>query len=125
MDSGLYGDCCCSTTSSEKIGLRRKKDRCLPCCVQKLNRVIHDIKLCGVEECQCILVDHANHLYLTDNFVPTHNTNMMVSIIQALKPGTPTLVLSDSKDLTNQNYEELIRWGCAERWSACGRIQET
>jgi hypothetical protein len=38
-------------------------------------------------------------------------TNIMVSIIQALKPGTPTLFLSKAADLIVQNYEELLKWG--------------
>lgn len=31
------------------------------------------------KECKCILIDNPNHLYLTNNFVPTHNTLLAVN----------------------------------------------
>lgn len=34
------------------------------------------IKYAGKEECQCIMVEHESHLYLTDNFIVTHNTGL-------------------------------------------------
>lgn len=37
-------------------------------------RLISDIKDAGEEECQCISVDAEDNLYLTNNFVVTHNT---------------------------------------------------
>jgi ATP-dependent Clp protease ATP-binding subunit ClpA len=35
---------------------------------------ISDIKYVGEEECKCIMIDHPDHLYITDNYVVTHNT---------------------------------------------------
>lgn len=37
-------------------------------------RKIASIEYVGDEECQCILVDHPDHTYISDNFIPTHNT---------------------------------------------------
>ncbi len=37
-------------------------------------RGIADIKLIGKEQTQCIEVNNKSHLYLTDNYIPTHNT---------------------------------------------------
>lgn len=37
-------------------------------------RNIIDIKYIGDEECQCIMIDHPDHTYISDDFVPTHNT---------------------------------------------------
>lgn len=37
-------------------------------------RFIESIELVGKELCQCILIDDSDHLYLTDEFVVTHNT---------------------------------------------------
>lgn len=37
-------------------------------------RGIINIKYHGKKEAQCIEVDNDNHLYLTDNYIPTHNT---------------------------------------------------
>jgi predicted ribonuclease YlaK len=36
--------------------------------------VIKSIELVGQKETQCIKIDHPDHLYITDNFIVTHNT---------------------------------------------------
>ena len=41
-----------------------------------------------IEECQCITVDHANHLYITDDYIVTHNTTMMTKIANTAKKPT-------------------------------------
>jgi len=55
--------------------LTRKKERC-PINYQykdlKLN--IKTIKYVGKKEAQCIMIDDPSHLYITDNYVVTHNT---------------------------------------------------
>ena len=37
-------------------------------------RLIKSIEYVGKQECQCIYVDNPEHLYLTDDFIVTHNT---------------------------------------------------
>jgi predicted ribonuclease YlaK len=37
-------------------------------------RYIDCVELVGRKEAQCILIDHPDHLYLTDEFIVTHNT---------------------------------------------------
>ena len=44
---------------------------------EKLWKTIKSIKYIGQEECQCIYVDNEEHLYLTDDFIVTHNTVCM------------------------------------------------
>lgn len=39
------------------------------------------IEYVGEEECQCIEIDHPDHLYITDDFVVTHNTVSAQSIM--------------------------------------------
>lgn len=39
-----------------------------------LNLRVTSVEQDGVEQTQCILVDHSDHLYITDNYVVTHNT---------------------------------------------------
>ncbi len=39
-------------------------------------RTIHEITYVGKEECQCILIDSDKHLYLTDNLIVTHNSEV-------------------------------------------------
>lgn len=38
-------------------------------------RNIESIEYVGNKECQCIMVDHPDHTYISDFFIPTHNTS--------------------------------------------------
>ncbi|HEX5186678.1 MAG TPA: PhoH family protein, partial [Nitrososphaeraceae archaeon] len=54
-----------------------------------LYRTIRKIELIGNKEAQCILVDSPSHLYLTDNFIVTHNTlNNSVLILDEFQNAT-------------------------------------
>ena len=44
-----------------------------------LKRNIKSIEYIGQKECQCILVDNPSHLYLTDDFIVTHNTSAAIN----------------------------------------------
>jgi superfamily II DNA or RNA helicase len=46
-------------------------------------------------------------------FAPTSagKTNIMVGILKALPPGTPTLILQNRAGLAQQNYDEICQWG--------------
>lgn len=39
-----------------------------------VRRMFRSFELVGKKPCQCILIDDPSHLYLTDNFIVTHNT---------------------------------------------------
>jgi superfamily II DNA or RNA helicase len=91
--------------------LKWKKNRCSMRCVLNENRKICDVVEIGYKECQCIMVDHPEHLYVTDNFIITHNTFIMLGILRAIPPNTPTLVLQNRVGLAEQNYSEITKWG--------------
>lgn len=40
-------------------------------------RCIREVEYVGEKEAQCIMIDHPEHLYLTDHFIPTHNTTLI------------------------------------------------
>lgn len=40
-------------------------------------KFIDRIEYIGKEECQCIMVDHPDHLYVMDDFIVTHNTQIV------------------------------------------------
>ena len=68
------------------------------------------------EECQCISVDHPTHLYVTDDFVVTHNTAMAMKSIVNI--GKRTLIITKpgyiekwTGDLTGKNYSLSLRPG--------------
>lgn len=44
-------------------------------------REITDIKLVGQEECQCLYIDSPKHLYITKDYIPTHNTTLFRDVI--------------------------------------------
>lgn len=54
--------------------ISRKSDRIIEKTKRFAKRMIESIDLVGKETAQCILVAHPDHLYITDDFVVTHNT---------------------------------------------------
>lgn len=54
--------------------LERKKQKVKPKSKYKPNRYIVSAKLIGKKEAKCIKVDHYSRLYLTNDYVVTHNT---------------------------------------------------
>ena len=48
--------------------------------VRNSNRCIVSIEKVGVKPCQCIRIDSADHLYVTDDFIVTHNTAFVTGI---------------------------------------------
>ena len=42
---------------------------------------ITSIEVSGEAECQCIMVNHESHLYITDDYVVTHNTAFLLRIL--------------------------------------------
>lgn len=56
---------------------------------------ITDIKFIGKEECQCIMIDHPDHLYITDNYVVTHNTAIAEGLALKIHEGNVPKYLKD------------------------------
>jgi DNA polymerase III subunit gamma/tau len=48
-------------------------------------RNIAGIEYIGKEECQCIMVDHVDHTYISDDFIPTHNTTIARIMAREIK----------------------------------------
>jgi len=60
------------------FNLRRKKDRISNKKKYFVKRIISNIEMVGKENSQCIMIDSEDHLYLTNNFIVTHNTFLSV-----------------------------------------------
>lgn len=43
---------------------------------------ISNIEYVGNKECQCIMIDNPEHLYLTDDFIVTHNTTLIKEVCE-------------------------------------------
>lgn len=58
--------------------LSRKLNRVVPKTKYTPVRYIDNVEFIGRKEAQCIRVDHPRHLYITDDFIVTHNTFLAV-----------------------------------------------
>lgn len=62
-------------TPGDLFSLTRKKERALPTQYSDhLKLRVVSVESDGEEECQCIRVSHPSELYITDNYVVTHNS---------------------------------------------------
>lgn len=66
--------------------LQRKVNRFIPKSKYAPKRYICDVKLVGKSEAQCIMVEHPRHLYVTDDYILTHNTFLAIAkAVQGLR----------------------------------------
>lgn len=65
------------------VRLERKRERCSNNYqYSDLKLKIESVKSTGnIEECQCILIDTPEHLYITDDYIVTHNTSLAKIIV--------------------------------------------
>jgi hypothetical protein len=68
--------------TSQVFRLNRKKFLAKSRTKYQTRRCIRDIEYVGDEEAQCIMINDPNHLYLTDHFIPTHNTTLIKYLTQ-------------------------------------------
>ena len=72
--------CCTLPRKLARLRLTRN-----PKCYYKPNRKIKEIKYIGDFECRCIKVDAEDELYITNNFIVTHNTLQSIVLARYLK----------------------------------------
>lgn len=69
-------------------------------------RYIDRIEKIGEEEAQCIMVDHPDHLYITNNFIVTHNTTVVGSYALdqvTSQKGVEKLILSKPLEIVTKS----------------------
>ncbi|KAJ5078912.1 intein-containing dynein heavy chain precursor [Anaeramoeba ignava] len=71
-------------TPKELFKLSKNKDKIGEPSPFVFERRIISIECVGEDECTCITIDHPEELYLTDNFVVTHNTMTLYSTLRSL-----------------------------------------
>lgn len=70
----------------------------------ELFRTIKKVEVVRSEECRCIELDSKNHLYLTDNFIVTHNSTLCLQIAaNAQKAGRNVIYIDAESRLKNYN----------------------
>ena len=74
----------------------------------ELKRFVTSIEYYGKEECQCIYIDDESHLYVTDDYIITHNTTIekfFLTGIMAWYPDLGSLFFSHSGDITRMFFD--------------------
>lgn len=69
---------------------------------------INQVRYIGEEECQCIMIDDESHLYITDDYIVTHNTTIekfFVCLVIGWYPKDFNLFYSHSGDITRMFYD--------------------
>jgi replicative DNA helicase len=76
--------------------MSNKRNRALDQRQRQKRLTVSAITPYGQEPCQCISVSHPSHLYVTDDYVVTHNTALAINIAEhvALQEGLPVAVFS-------------------------------
>ena len=96
-----------SSNQPNPFWIKRKADRYKPR-RKELSRFITNIEYIGEEECQCILIDSPCHLYITDDYIITHNTTaekFFNSGVIGWYPKDYNLFYSHSSDITRMYYD--------------------
>lgn len=59
-------------------------------------RNIVSIEYIGDQECQCLMIDHVDHTYISDGFIPTHNTTICRAVGNQLNNNTGNIIEVDA-----------------------------
>lgn len=74
----------------------------------EIKRFLKDVLYIGEEECKCILIDDPCHLYITDDYIITHNTTLekfFCSWVIGRDPSGYSIFFSHSDDITRMFYK--------------------
>lgn len=70
-------------------------------------KMIVNIEKVRQEECQCIMVDHKDHLYVTDGYTLTHNSETgkrFMAWVIGKEPGLPNMMVSYSAAIAKEKF---------------------
>ncbi len=94
--------------------LERKKKRCHIRTKPDIKRVIKSIELIGQSECTCISIDSEDGLFLTDNYVVTHNTTCSDNIALHISGKLSIPVLNLDSEMDQEQHMARILANLAE-----------
>lgn len=80
---------------------------------------IVNIEKVGREESQCIMLDNPNHLYITNDYIVTHNTTLIKEVCEKLAGDEGYLFLECGQErgadaIEGIIYEDVPDWDCFE-----------
>lgn len=67
---------------------------------------IKSVEYVGVEEAQCIMIDHPDHLYITDDYVVTHNTVTGAAV--ALTTGATKVIIISPMNAIHKVWQKTL-----------------
>lgn len=91
-------------TPEKLLKLSRKKNRAIRSKNITLRSQIKSIEYLGKEECQCIVIDHSDHLYITDGFIVTHNSTLLYHTLRDALRQEVNAEFFDFEGSTDPNY---------------------
>ena len=116
----LDGRLCWRATLRMPAGFRsfwitRKQDRVTQAVGDRFRtRWIDEIEPDGIEECCCVTVDAQDSLYLTNDFIPTHNSALIAWIADWLMSTRPhcrgTVTANTSEQLEKKTWAAIRTW---------------
>lgn len=112
--------------------LSRKKDKCHDkwncgkSNESEIRRTIVSVEKVRQDECSCIMIDHPDHLYITDNYTVTHNSvssGVFLLWFAIFNPNSTILIASNK----NANAMEMIKriqytYECLPHWMKPGVV---
>jgi len=99
---------CLNTNSFNPFKIERKSKRFVPRTKYKAARYISSIDFVGKKQAQCIYVEDDSHLYVTDDFILTHNTYLSCAeALMTLKKDPKIKKIILVKSVTTLKEEEL------------------
>ena len=90
--------------------LTRKRNNYIP---YLINNTIINIEKIRKAECMCIKVSNEDELYITQNYIPTHNTSVM-SLVCKILENDKILILNGNNIILQQIYDRLISFGITD-----------
>lgn len=90
------------------VSLPRKLERL---CERSTSRVGNKLKITNIEyiedkECQCIYIEHPDHLYITRDYIVTHNTLICAAMSKQVEKYGRSIIIVPSTDLVQQTYDD-------------------
>lgn len=77
---------------------------------RETHRTIKSIEFIGKKPCKCIMVNHTDHTYITDGFVPTHNTTLARIMNRTLNNGESEAIEVDAASYSGvESTRELVK----------------
>lgn len=102
----------------ELFTLYRKKERCkLESQSKHLRRRIKSIELTSHEAAQCITIDHPTHLYITDDYIITHNSFLACNAMREAQLAGAHIIVLDSENALDDEFVTKIGVDITENYT--------